>query len=52
MCKKLFVVADIHGHYTILRQVLDEVGFDENIFSCVKGFGWFSCGGICSFVEG
>lgn len=27
---KLFVVSDIHGHYTLLKQALAEVGFDEN----------------------
>lgn len=28
--KKLFVVSDIHGHYTQLQRALDEAGFDEN----------------------
>lgn len=27
--KRLFVVSDIHGHYTILKQALEEAGFDE-----------------------
>lgn len=27
---KLFVVSDIHGHYTLLRQALDAAGFDGN----------------------
>lgn len=32
MTKKrtLFVVSDIHGHYTLLKQALDNAGFDEN----------------------
>lgn len=28
--KKLFVVSDIHGHYTILKESLDQAGFDKN----------------------
>jgi len=28
--KKLFVVSDIHGHYTLLKQTLDEAGFDDS----------------------
>jgi serine/threonine protein phosphatase 1 len=36
--KKLFVVSDIHGHYTLLRKALAEAGFDEenpeHIFLC------------------
>ncbi len=28
--KKLFVVSDIHGHYSILKQSLDRAGFREN----------------------
>ena len=28
--KKLFVVSDIHGHYTILREAPDRAGFDRN----------------------
>lgn len=28
--RKLFVVSDIHGHYTLLKAALDEKGFDEN----------------------
>ena len=28
--KKLFVVSDIHGHYTILKEALRNAGFDEN----------------------
>lgn len=39
MKKKLFVVSDIHGHYTLLKAALDEAGFDENdpshIFLCL-----------------
>ena len=27
--KKLFVVSDIHGHYTLLKESLDKVGFDN-----------------------
>ena len=27
--KKLFVVSDVHGHYTILRNALDRSGFDK-----------------------
>ncbi len=27
--KKLFVVSDIHGHYTLLKEALDNVGFDD-----------------------
>lgn len=36
--RKLFVVSDIHGHYTLMKQALDEAGFDKNneehIFIC------------------
>ena len=36
--KTLFVVSDIHGHYTQLKEALDRAGFDENrpdhIFVC------------------
>lgn len=28
--KKLFVVSDIHGHCTILKQALEQAGFDRN----------------------
>ena len=28
--RKLFVVSDIHGHYTILKNALDKAGFDKN----------------------
>lgn len=28
--KRLFVVSDIHGHYTLLKKALDDEGFDEN----------------------
>ena len=28
--KTLFVVSDIHGHYTQLKEALDRAGFDEN----------------------
>ena len=28
--RKLFVVSDIHGHYTILKEALDKAGFDNN----------------------
>lgn len=28
--KKLFVVSDIHGHCTLLREALDRAGFDRN----------------------
>lgn len=28
--RRLFVVSDIHGHYTLLKQALDGAGFDEN----------------------
>ncbi|MBQ8719204.1 MAG: metallophosphoesterase [Clostridia bacterium] len=28
--RTLFVVSDIHGHYTLLKQALDAAGFDEN----------------------
>lgn len=28
--KKLFVVSDIHGHYTILKEALDRAGFDKH----------------------
>ena len=27
--KKLFVVSDIHGHYSILKEALDQAGFDK-----------------------
>ena len=27
--KKLFVVSDIHGHYTLLKEELDKAGFDN-----------------------
>lgn len=27
--KKLFVVSDVHGHYTLLKAALDKAGFDE-----------------------
>lgn len=27
--KKFFVVSDIHGHYTLLKEMLDNVGFDN-----------------------
>lgn len=27
---RLFVVSDIHGHYTLLKKALDAAGFDEN----------------------
>ncbi len=27
--KKLFIVSDIHGHYTILKQALDNAGYDS-----------------------
>lgn len=27
--KKLFVISDIHGHYTLMRQALDDAGFDS-----------------------
>lgn len=30
MEKKLFVVTDVHGHYTLLKAALDEAGFDRN----------------------
>ena len=30
MKKKIFCVSDIHGHYTLLKRTLDEVGFIEN----------------------
>lgn len=30
MKKKLFVVSDIHGHYTLLRQALEKAGFIRN----------------------
>lgn len=36
--KRLFVVSDIHGHYSILKEVLDGAGFDDSnedhIFVC------------------
>ena len=28
--RRLFVVTDIHGHYTLLRKALKEAGFDPN----------------------
>ena len=28
--RKLFVVSDIHGHYTLLKEALDKAGFDKN----------------------
>jgi len=28
--KKMFVVSDIHGHYTLLREALDRAGFDKD----------------------
>ena len=28
--KKLFVVSDVHGHYTILKEALDRAGFDKH----------------------
>ncbi len=27
--KKIFVVSDVHGHYSLLKEALDEVGFDK-----------------------
>ena len=30
MRKKLFVVSDIHGHYSLLKNALDRAGFDRN----------------------
>lgn len=30
MSKRLFVVSDIHGHYTEMIKALDEAGFDKN----------------------
>ena len=30
MEKKLFVVTDVHGHYSLLKAALDEAGFDRN----------------------
>ena len=27
--KKLFVVSDVHGHYTLLKEALDKAGFDK-----------------------
>lgn len=30
MTKKLFVVSDIHGHFTLLKEALDQAGFDKN----------------------
>ena len=30
MSTKLFVVTDVHGHYTEMKQKLDELGFDRN----------------------
>ncbi len=29
-CRKLFVVSDIHGHYTLLKEALDRAGFDKD----------------------
>ncbi len=28
--KKLFVVSDVHGHYTLLKEALDRAGFDRD----------------------
>lgn len=28
--KKLFVVSDVHGHYTLLKEALDQAGFDKH----------------------
>lgn len=28
--KKLFVVSDVHGHYTLLKEALDKAGFDHD----------------------
>ena len=28
--KRIFAVSDIHGHYTLLKNALDEAGFDES----------------------
>ncbi len=28
--KKLFVVSDVHGHYTLLKEALDRAGFDKD----------------------
>ena len=28
--KKLFVVSDVHGHYTLLKDALDQAGFDKD----------------------
>ena len=28
--KKIFVVSDIHGHYTLLKKALDKAGFDKD----------------------
>ncbi len=30
MRKKLFVVSDIHGHYTLMKEALDKAGFDKD----------------------
>ncbi len=30
MTKKLFIVSDIHGHFTQLKEALDQAGFDKN----------------------
>lgn len=30
MKKKLFVISDIHGHYTLMKKALDQAGFCEN----------------------
>ena len=30
MSKKLFVISDVHGHYTLLKEALDRVGFDKD----------------------
>lgn len=29
-CKKIFVVSDIHGHFTPLKEALDKAGFDRD----------------------
>ena len=28
--KKLFVVSDVHGHYTLLKEALDRAGYDKD----------------------
>lgn len=28
--KKIFVVSDVHGHYTLLKEALDKAGFDKD----------------------